>query len=104
MARLYKQANFSIRIICKRCVIVAIYVPTDEHQFKPRFIVSHAGGEGVFRRLQQIHICASHVVNEVQITYFHILGIDREGVGAIIRSLEIDRYLCRDVARRVSTN
>ena len=48
-------------------IIVVVGVPANEHEAEAAFIVRHLGVEGVRRRLQQVNIRTSEVINQVEV-------------------------------------
>ena len=77
---------------------VCIPVGGNEHQLEAALVVRRLGIEGVARRGQQVYIGAGHVIDEVEVVHFHVLGVDREGVLAVLVGAEVDGHFTLAVA------
>ncbi len=68
------------------------------YQLETAGIVGGVGLEGVTRVGKQVDVHARHVVDKVEVIHFNVVGIDAEGISAIVGSLETDRHLAFVVA------
>ena len=72
--------------------VAAAVVASGEDQAEAAGVVSGVGLEAVARVGKHVNFIASHVVDEVEVGEFNILGTEADGVGAILFSLEVDRH------------
>ena len=63
-------------------LIIVVGVRANEHQFETTGVVGRLGGEGLFgwslslSKGQQIHVCTSHVVHQMQVGHLNVLSVD----------------------------
>ena len=69
-----------------------------EDKAEARGVVAGLRGKGIGWHLQQVDVGTSHIINKVQITHLHALGIDRNLVSAVLLGLEIQRHFALAVA------
>ena len=76
-------------------LIVAVSVLADgrEHYTEARGVVRCFGGEGVAWQSQQIHIFASHIVNQVEVAERHVLAAEAQCILAVFLGFEVEGHL-----------
>ena len=73
--------------------IVFDVVVSVKHQAEARSVVAGGSLEGVARGLEQVDIGAGHIVDEVEVVHLDILGVNADGIGAVLFGLEVDGHL-----------